>query len=141
MITSSRKRLTYWDPSAVIKALIPAQYSEVAAAHAKRDGANLLSSLAWAEVHGVIARMHRQRIITDVLASDARGELDTPRWRWTDIVPSQAVISEMAGKWQLRGADLWHLAAAKTLRAERSELTLLTFDERLRAAAVGEGLA
>jgi len=141
MITSSLKRLTYWDASAAIEALIPAQRSEIAAAEAKSDGINLLSSLAWAEVHSVIARLQRQRSITAALANDARKELQTRRWRWTNVVPVRTVVLELASRWQLRGADLWHLAAAKTLRADRPELRLFTFDDRLRAAAEGEGLA
>ena len=34
-----------------------------------------------------------------------------------------------------------HLAMAKALQVDIPELMLLTFDERLRAAAEGEGLA
>jgi hypothetical protein len=41
----------------------------------------------------------------------------------------------------LRGADLWHLALAKTLQADLPELGLVTFDEALAEAAVGEGLS
>ena len=141
MITSPLKRLTYWDASAVIEALIPAQRSEMAAAEAKSDGINLVSSLAWAEVHSVIARLQRQRSITAVLANDARNELQTRRWHWTNVVPVRIMVLELASRWQLRGADLWHLAAAKTLRRDRPELTLFTFDHRLRMAAEGEGLA
>jgi hypothetical protein len=40
----------------------------------------------------------------------------------------------------LRGAGLWHLATAETLPSDLPELTLLTFDARLAAAAEGEGL-
>jgi predicted nucleic acid-binding protein len=141
MITSALKRLTYWDASAAIEALIPAQRSRIAAAEAKSDGINLLSSLAWAEVQSVIARLERQRSITPTLANAARNELQTRRWHWTHVVPVRIVVVELASRWQLRGADLWHLAAAKTLRADRPELTLFTLDRRLGVAARGEGLA
>lgn len=141
MVTSALKRLTYWDASAALEALIPAQRSQIAAAEAKSDGINLLSSLTWAEVHSVIARLQRQRSITAALANDARKELHTRRWHWINVVPVRPLVVELSGRWQLRGADLWHLAAAKTLQADRPELTLLTLDSRLRAAAKGEGLA
>jgi hypothetical protein len=40
----------------------------------------------------------------------------------------------------LRGADLWHLASAKTLQEELPELILLTFDDQLMNAVTGERL-
>jgi hypothetical protein len=46
----------------------------------------------------------------------------------------------LATKWPLRGADLWHLAAAKSLQTELPELAFLSFDLKLAAAAKGEGL-
>ncbi len=50
---------------------------------------------------------------------------------------SSAILS---AKWPLRGADLWHLANATTLRKEFPELTFLTFDQRLEKVAKGEQL-
>ena len=46
----------------------------------------------------------------------------------------------LSAKWPLREADLWHLAAAATLRKEFPELKFLTFDQRLKKAAAGEAL-
>jgi len=40
----------------------------------------------------------------------------------------------------LKGADLWHLATAKTLQEQIPELVMFTFDDRLRVAAEGENL-
>jgi predicted nucleic acid-binding protein len=132
---------TYWDTSAAISALIPDEYSEVAVAHAQSNAAHLLSSLTWAEVHAVIGRMERQRKISDLLCDAARNALGARPWRWINVVPDRKLIRRLAARWQLRGADLWHLAAAKTLRADLPELTLLTFDQQLGMAAKGEGLA
>jgi len=50
------------------------------------------------------------------------------------------MVEKLSKKWPLRGADLWHLAAAKALQREFSELYVLTFDKRLGKAAKGEGL-
>jgi len=47
----------------------------------------------------------------------------------------------LAAKHPLRGAYLWHLAAAISLKSEFRELSLLTFDQRLRIAAESEDLA
>jgi hypothetical protein len=46
----------------------------------------------------------------------------------------------LSSRYPLRGADLWHLAAAKSLQEELPELRLLTFDQRLMEAAQGEGI-
>ena len=48
--------------------------------------------------------------------------------------------STAGGKHSLRGADLWHLAAAMTLKRELPELWLMTFDQRLKTAAELEGI-
>lgn len=39
------------------------------------------------------------------------------------------------------GADLWHLAMTSSLRPDLPEIVLLTFDNALSAAAIGEGMA
>jgi len=41
-------------------------------------------------------------------------------------------------KYSLRGADLWHIAAAKTLQRELPEVKVLTFDKRIAVAAKKE---
>jgi hypothetical protein len=46
----------------------------------------------------------------------------------------------LADKWSLRGADLWHLCAAKSLVSEFPELKVFSFDNRLNAAAKEEAL-
>ena len=50
------------------------------------------------------------------------------------------MIRSLSNKWPLRGADLWHLAAAKNLHREFPELFLLSFDNQLKRAAAGEAL-
>ncbi|MDL1957863.1 MAG: hypothetical protein LWX01_00180 [Deltaproteobacteria bacterium] len=48
------------------------------------------------------------------------------------------IIQPLSEKWSLRDADLWHLAAAKSLQEQLPELLLFTFDLQLKAAAEGE---
>lgn len=62
------------------------------------------------------------------------------RWRRLHVVFAWEAVEGLAAAWPLRDADLWHLAAARALQADLPELVLLTFDKRLREAAVGEGL-
>ncbi len=44
-------------------------------------------------------------------------------------------MKALSQKWSLRGADLWHLAVAKTLQKQIPELELFSFDKGLSAAA------
>lgn len=106
----------------------------------RRPGLHLLSTLAWAEVHGVIARIQRERALAEALVRSAREALRWGPWRRTYASPDWDVVHDLATRWPLRGPDLWHLAAAKGLRRDLPELLILSFDERLVTAARGEGL-
>lgn len=133
--------VVYWDSSAILSTLFRDRHSEEALARALRPGVHLLSTLAWAEVHAVIARMGRERVLADALLSAARQLLDEGSWRRVNASPDWLLVRELATRRALRGSDLWHLAAAKTLQLELPELTLLSFDARLASAARETGLA
>jgi predicted nucleic acid-binding protein len=102
---------------------------------------HFLSTLAWAEVHAVIARIERERVLAKVLVAAAREALESGPWRRLNAAPDWKVVRDLSSKWPLRGADLWHLAVAKGLQSDVPELTILSFDAQLAAAAKGEGLA
>jgi len=102
---------------------------------------HLLSTLAWAEVQAVIARIERERVLTGVFVRAAREVLEQGPWRRLNASPEWNLVQALSSKWSLRGADLWHLCTAKSLQSELPELRILTFDARLAAAARGEGLA
>jgi predicted nucleic acid-binding protein len=130
----------YWDSSAVISALFKDADSRKAKAAAERNALHLLTTLACAEVSAVISRMKRDRILTEVLFQSAHEVVDRGPWRRISISPGWSLIQKLARKHALRGADLWHLAAAMSLTDEFPELSLLTFDRRLKKAAEIEGL-
>jgi len=130
----------YWDSSAVLSALFQDQHSEEAVRWSRLTGVHLLSTLAWAEVYAVIARADREHALAEILLKAARETVQRGPWRRVNVSPEWRLMRDLSSRWPLRGADLWHLAVAKTLQAELPELTLLSFDARLRAAAQGEGL-
>jgi predicted nucleic acid-binding protein len=130
----------YWDASAILSALFTDRHSDEAQAWAHRTGLHLMSTLAYAETCAVIARIQRQRLAADVLTQAALEALNTGPWRRMTAWPAWNLLGTLAEQWPLRGADLWHLATAKTLLAELPELQLLTFDARLQTAAEGENL-
>lgn len=131
----------YWDSSAVLSALFRDRHSDDASRHARGAAVHFLSTLAWAEVHAVIARIARERALAKPLVAAAREALESGPWRRLNAAPEWKVVRDLSSKWPLRGADLWHLAVAKSLQGEVPELTILSFDARLAAAAKGEGLA
>ncbi len=132
--------VVYWDASAVISSLFKDIHSEQAWEMSRRNGIHLLSSLALAETHAVINRVARERILADILAKAALEALTTGPWRYINLSPEPGEIAKLGAKWLLRGADLWHLSLAVSLKSHLPELSLLTFDTRLQAAAQGEML-
>jgi len=131
----------YWDASAILSALLQDVYSEEARECIGRSGVHLISTLSFAEVAAVLSRIQRERLMADILVDAAREALQTGAWRRLNVSPEWSEIEELSSKWKLRGADLWHLAAARSVQKEIPELRLLTFDNRLRVAASGQGLA
>jgi predicted nucleic acid-binding protein len=130
----------YWDSSAILSALFTDKHSQAAKRWADETGVHFISTLAYAEVSAVIARMKRESLLVETLVNSAFDVLTNGPWRRIHIWPEWKFVRILSAKWPLRGADLWHLAAATTLRRELSELTLLTFDKQLKKAARGETL-
>lgn len=133
--------VVYWDASAVLPVLFADRMTPKAREWAGEDGVHLLSTLALAETVAVIYRLRRERLIGDVLAGAALESLESGPWRSLRLAPHVSDIRGLAGRRSLRGADLWHLAATRTLARELPEVRILTFDRRLQAAADQEGLA
>ena len=79
-------------------------------------------------------------MIPEDICSLARDRVTQGPWRRVDTAPEWDEVQQLASRWPLRGADLWHLAVARRLAGVLPELVLLTFDRRLLEAAVGEGM-
>ncbi|MFH2219586.1 MAG: type II toxin-antitoxin system VapC family toxin [Pseudomonadota bacterium] len=129
----------YWDASAILSVLFKDSHSESAIAWAERTEFHFISTLAYAEVCAVIARMKKERILSDPLVAASFETLAQGPWRYLTVVPEWEITKDLSEKWSLRGADLWHLATVKSLHKELPELILLTFDVRLQQAAQEEG--
>ena len=140
-MTARRQPLVlYWDASALLSALVQDTHSRVAARWAARDGLHLVSTLGWAETTAVLHRLTAEGHFTKVLVNSALESLAEGPWRLILRGPERHDIESLAGKHALRGADLWHLAQARSLLVELPALRVLTFDRRLREAAGLEGL-
>lgn len=133
-------RAVYWDTSALLSALFNEEHSEEARHLAGSSGLHLLSSLAWSELHAALARALREQRLPAALIDATEAAVGTGPWRHVTASPAPHWSRSVARRWPLRGADLWHLALAKTLQSELPELTFATFDRVLAEAAGGEGL-
>ena len=132
--------LIYWDSSAILSALFADTHSDKAKKWADETGLHFISTLAYAEVCAVIARMKREHILAETLVNAAFEVLDQGPWRRIYTWPEWEIVRALSARWTLRGADLWHIAAATTLRKKFPELSFLTFNQRLKKAARGEAL-
>ncbi len=133
-------RVTYWDTSALVATLFVEKRSAEARARAGSPGVHLMSSLAWAELHAVLARARRTGSFPEARVDAMQAAVVAGPWHYVNTAPRQDVCQSLARRWGLRGADLWHLALAKTLCADLPELTFAVYDARLAEAAAGEGL-
>lgn len=98
------------------------------------------SPLAYPEVVSAFSRRLREGSVAPDLYARVLEELQR---HWDDIV-SVAVDERLAGslakRYPLSGADAVHLAAATTLARAELPVALCSYDRRLNAAAVSEGL-
>jgi predicted nucleic acid-binding protein len=130
----------YWDTSGILSALFEDAHSKKVLAWLKKKGIHLISSLGFAEACAVISRLKREKMLSGVFLDAALDTVSSGPLRQLNIQPERKWIVSLSAKWPLRGADLWHLATAKMLAEQLPELVLLTLDNRMRAAAEGEGL-
>ncbi|MBW1778311.1 MAG: type II toxin-antitoxin system VapC family toxin [Deltaproteobacteria bacterium] len=134
------KRVLYWDTSAVLSSLFTDRHSATARDWIEKTGLHLISTLAYAETCAVIGRLKTEGHVTDTLIRAAFDMLNQGPWRFTTAWPEWKTVQSLSIKWPLRGAELWHLATAVSLRNRLPELSILTFDRRLQSAVNGEGL-
>lgn len=140
MTELSKSPVIYWDASAVLSVLFTDNHSVTAKKWIDQVGFHMISTLAYTEACAVISRLKRETIVSDALIQSAYDSIQNGPWRLLNTNPQWDDIQPLSIKWPLRGADLWHLATAKTVKNEFPELILLTFDIRLKNAAEGEGL-
>ncbi|HED24636.1 MAG TPA: PIN domain-containing protein [Firmicutes bacterium] len=137
---SEKQAVIYWDSTALLSYLFKDNHSEEILERARSRGVHLLTTLAAAEVYTVISRIHRERVLPDVMIDSLFEMLERGPWSRLNIVPDRLALKELARRWPLRGSGLWHLATALTLQREFPELMILTLDEDLARASRGEKL-
>lgn len=135
--------IAFLDTSALIKLYIAEDGSQ---ALKERVGDEVLavSQLTYGETFATFARRFRENLLSaeehqelgEVFANDWEAFLKIP---FSDDVLLH--VPELCRRHPLRGADAMQLACALMLRQEQLEILFATSDQRLLAAARGEGLA
>lgn len=133
--------ILYWDASAILSVLIKDENSKEAQNWANRDGVHLISTLSYSEVLAVLSRIQRDKVMEAGAIRSAAEALEGGLWRRLAITPQWNITKRLSEKWPLRGADLWHLSAAKSTQEHFPEVQLLTYDRKLMIAAQGEEIA
>lgn len=102
------------------------------------------SLVAFAECRSGLARARRGGRLDDEEYAEARALFLVAWESYLAIEPAEALIrlaGDLAERYALTGFDAVHLASAVTLQRELGEpVTFSAADERLMAAAAGEGL-
>ena len=135
--------MRFWDTSALVPLLLEQEASATVRGFLDEDRA----MAAWwgtpVECASVAARLRRAGSLSVTDEQEVLRLLGTLRASWLEILPSDEVRDEamrLLRVHALRAADALQLAAAALLAGGgRSEVALVTFDERLALAARLEG--
>jgi predicted nucleic acid-binding protein len=132
----------FWDSSALVTLVLQQPRTSEARVLLEEDG----DVVAWwgsaVECASAIARLHRDGQLGESAEREARALLDMLRRSWFEVQPGDAVREQalrLLRVHSLRAADALQLAAALEWAGAPPEGDFVTFDDRLRAAAVREG--
>ncbi len=135
--------MRFWDSSA----LVPLCIDEPATVEVRGALDADPAMVAWwgspVECMSALARRRREGALDRDGERDARARLEELRRSWVEIVPSEELRREAAAlllRHPLRAGDVLQLAAAKTCFPAARPGEIVTLDDRLREAAIQEGL-
>ena len=136
--------MTFWDSSAIVPLLVDEDRTDAAVGKARQDGELVVWWGTPTECASAIARLERDGAPADKV-SEAFARLDELAMTWIEVEPHddvRQIARRLLRVHPLRAADALQLAAAY-IAAERRPATLqvVTFDERVRHAALKEGFA
>ena len=136
--------MTFWDSSAIVPLLADEDRTEAAIARARQDPELAVWWGTPGECASALARLEREGAPADAVAA-AFARLDDLAQSWTEVEPHddiREVARRLLRVHPLRAADALQLAAAYVVSERRPPtLTVITFDERVRLAALKEGFA
>jgi predicted nucleic acid-binding protein len=135
---------TYFDASAMVRLLLVEEGSATAGRLWAQATEPFVSIVGYAELRGSVARAARGGRIADDDYQTARLELER-MWGTLAAIRLDGRLARAAGaladRHGLGALDAIHLASALSIATPAEQPTFVTFDRRLREAALAEGLA
>jgi uncharacterized protein len=134
--------IAYFDTSALLKLVIAEDGAEHARSLWQQAGEIVVSRLARPEAVAALAAAHRGRRVSDEGYRTATHALRSCFERCTMVSIADPLVdraADLATGYDLRAADAIHLATA--LAVIEADSVFVTWDKRLRLAAVHAGLA
>jgi predicted nucleic acid-binding protein len=132
----------FWDSSALVTLVLQQPRTNASRELLEEDG----EIVAWwgsaVDCASAIARLHRDGQLSGPAEREARALLDLLRLSWFEVQPGDAVREQalrLLRVHPLRAADALQLAAALEWAGAPPQGDFVTYDDRLRAAAVREG--
>ena len=136
--------MIFWDTSVVVPLIVDEPATAIARGEMERDRSMIVWWATSIECLSAIARREHDRSLSRPSAEQARQALSLLAAAWTEVLAGEEV-REHAGRLllrhRLRTGDALRLAAALTWARgrPRRQHRIATLDERLAAAARGEG--
>lgn len=135
--------MKFWDSSAIMPLLVPEPATATMVAEMHEDPAAAVWWGTRVECSSALARLRRDKRLSDDDLNLAERRLATGAATWTEVPPIERVRQQamrMLRVHPLRAADSLQLAAALVLaNFEPGTLPFVTLDERLASAADREG--
>ncbi len=135
--------MNYFDSSALVKRFLLEKGSPVVR-RLCREGRIATATVAYAEIHSVLARKRRERHLaeSDYRRASLQFDKDWNGYVLVQLVPDVLSLArDLVRRQPLRGFDAIHLASALTLKAAIGEdLAFVAADQTLLEAAQAEGL-
>ena len=135
--------MTFWDASAVMPLLVEEPASKAVAARRAADATMVVWWGTEVECVSALCRLEREASLSSGGLQAAIGRLDRLSASWLEVLPGAGVrdtARRLLRVHPLRAADALQLAAAiEAAEGRPAGARLLTFDQRLRDAALREG--
>jgi len=133
----------FWDSSALVPLVLQQPRTNEARKLLDADDEIVVWWGSAVECASAIARLHREDLLSASAERDARSLLDALGKSWYEVQPGDLVREQalrLLRVHPLRAADALQLAAALEWAGAPPDGDLVTFDDRLREAALREGL-
>ena len=134
--------MRFWDSSALVPLILQQPKTAQARELLSQDDELVVWWGSSIECASAIARLHRDGHLSAAAEREARSLLDALRKSWFEVQPGDAVREQtlrLLRVHPLRAGDALQLAAALEWAGAPPEGDFVTFDDRLREAAVREG--